>query len=476
MKWTDYLPGVGTSVLTTAGILFAIAIVGVVIAMARRYHLCPSDKLLVVYGRTGNEGGNTRAAKVIHGGGTIVLPLVQSHQFLSLKPISIEVVELKDALTRQNIRINVPSTFLVRISSRPGIRELAAQNLLGLSEQQIHSMAKDIIVGQFRNVIATLTIEVINSDRNQFVTTASAQIGTELNKVGLELVNVNIRDITDGSGYLQALGQRAAAEAVNRAKMEVAEQERTGSIGVADAMAAQRMKVAEANAAAVTGENTSKIAIAKSDADREVASAEAHRLAEAARRVKSAQAEKEAYEAEALTASAKADLERAEKTAEEVVAAEIAKTVVETRADAEAEKLRREAQGHADATLAKMTAEANGLRAMLAAQAEGFQAIVAAAGGKPEVALGYLIQQRLPELMHTYTDAVKGIHVDKVVLMGGASGDGAGVAAHVRDVYKAVPGIREMLEAVGMDMPSWLASGAKSDAEVQTVLAAPKSE
>ncbi len=464
MDYQSWLPNVGSTVLVIAGLLFALAIVGSLFAMINRYRLCPSDQLLVIFGRTGTDAGKPRAARVIHGGGAFVLPLIQSYVMLDLKPITVDV-QLKDALTKQNIRVAIPANFMIRISARPGVMEAAAQNLLGLTRDMIHKIGEDIIVGQFRTVIATLTIEDINSDREKFVTAAATAIGNELNKVGLDLVNVNIRDIADESGYLKALGQRAAAEALNRAKREVAEQEREGAVGVAEAERDQRTKVATANAVATEGENKAKADVARSGSERDVAMAESMRLAEVARRTKAADAEKEAYEAEAKAQLAKAHLARAEKTVEEVVAAQIKKEVVETNAEAEAEKLRREAKGRADALLAEREAEAKGLQAVLEAQARGIQEIVKAAGGDAQVALGFLIQRQLPELMRTYTEAVKGIEIDKVVLMGNGE-NGASVSGHVKDLFNAVPQLGEMLDSVGMKLPEWLATGAKPNGAI----------
>lgn len=87
--------------------------------------------------------------------------------------------------------------------------------MLSLNPQQIREQAQDIILGQLRLVIATLSIEEINKDREKFMTLINENVGQEINKIGLDLINVNIRDITDESGYIQAIGS-AAAEAVNR--------------------------------------------------------------------------------------------------------------------------------------------------------------------------------------------------------------------------------------------------------------------
>jgi len=97
---------------------------------------------------------------------------------------------------------------------------------------------------------------------------------------------------------------------------------------------------------------------------------------------------------------------------------------------------------------------------LLLAQASGFKELVAAAGGNAHVALGLLVQRQMPEIAKIYVDAVRGIKIDKVVVMGGAGGD-AGIANHVQSLYRAVPGMKEMMTTLGMDLPEWLASMAK---------------
>ena len=143
-------------------------------------------------------GGKT--ALTIHGGGKLVLPLVQEYQYLDLTPMTISI-DLKHALSLQNIRINVPSTFTIAISKDPSITQNAAERLLGQPRNQIESMASEIIFGQLRLTVATLTIEQINQDREAFLSRVSLNVDNELHKIGLYLVNVNVTDITDESNY-----------------------------------------------------------------------------------------------------------------------------------------------------------------------------------------------------------------------------------------------------------------------------------
>ena len=118
----------------------------------------------------------------------------------------------------------------------------------------IQELAQEIIFGQLRLVVASMDIEEINSDRDKFLTNISQSVESELKKVGLKLINVNITDIVDESGYIEALGKEAAAHAINAARKSVAEKTRDGSIGEADAVQDERIKVSELQAKAKIGE------------------------------------------------------------------------------------------------------------------------------------------------------------------------------------------------------------------------------
>lgn len=152
-------------------------------------------------------------------------------------------IDLKGALSKGNIRVAVPSTFTFGISTDPRIMINAAERLLGLSKEDVITQASDIILGQLRLAIATLTIEEINQDREKFLEQINANVNTELNKIGLEIINVNIKDITDESGYIDAIGKKAAAEAINKAKVEVAQQEKLGAVGEASANKEKKYKL-----------------------------------------------------------------------------------------------------------------------------------------------------------------------------------------------------------------------------------------
>lgn len=444
-----------------------IILVFLFVAIINRYRRCPSDKVLVIYGNR----GTSKSAKCVHGGGAFVWPIIEDYAYLSLTPIGIDA-NLTNALSKQNIRVDVPCRFTVGISTDPESMLAAAERLLGQSAQQIQELARDILFGQLRLVIATMSIEELNSDRDKFLEAITANVEVELKKIGLRLINVNVTDIKDESGYIEALGQEAAAKAINEAKVRVAEQEKIGEIGKAEAVRETRIRTAEANAQAVQGENEAKIAIANSDSSRREREAEAQRKAVAAEKVAQALALEEAYAAEQKAEDARAERERATQKASVIVAQEIEKQRLVIAAEAEAEQKRANAKGEADAIYAKMEAEANGLYQVLTKQAEGYDRMIKAAGGDATKAYTLLLLEKLPELVKTQVDAIKGINIDKVTVWdnGGGAGDGkTSTANFLSGLMKSIPPLGELFDQAGLSLPEYLAKKkAEEEAEAET--------
>ena len=451
------------AILPIIAVVVAILIVA---ALLNRYRRCPSDKILVIYGTTANGG----SAKCVHGGGTFVWPIIQDYAYLSLRPISIEA-NLTNALSRQNIRVDVPCRFTVGISTEGDSMNNAAERLLGLTPGEIQDMARDILFGQLRLVIASMSIEELNSDRDKFQENIMKNVEIELKKVGLKLINVNVTDIKDESGYIEALGQEAAATAINAAKVKVAEQEKIGEIGRAEAQKETRIRTSAANADAVAGENEAKVAIANSDAERREREAEAQRRAVAAEKVAQAKALEEAYSAEQRAELARAERERASQQANVIVAQEVEKRRLVIEAEAEAEQKRVNAKGEADAIYAKMEAEAKGLYEILTKQAQGYDKMIQAAGGDATKAYTLLLLEKLPELVKTQVEAIKGINIDKVTVWdgaGGANADGkTSTANFVSGLMKSVPPLADLFDQAGMSLPEYLGKKHVPDTEAE---------
>ncbi len=493
--------------LVMAAMAGAVVLLAFVIFLASRYKRCPSDKVLVIFGSVGTD----RTAKCIHGGGALVWPVIQDSSYLSLTPLTMNI-PLQNALSQQNIRIHVPSTFTVGVSTDPPVMQNAAERLLMLLPKQIEEMAQEIIFGQLRLTVASLTIEEINQDREKFLAEIRRNVEPELNKIGLNLINVNITDIKDESDYIESIGKKAAAEAINRAMVEVAEQEKLGQIGQAAANREKEIEVTRNEAEAVKGkkkteadariylqqqETEAALGEAKANRDKIVGTAEydaesakGRKSAEIDQRVFIQQREAEAIageneskatiaqsnaqlaarqaaadqtsevarrQAEAAIQKAESEAELARLTAKEVVNKEVERKKIEIHAAALAEQARLAAKGEADATLLRYEAEAKGVQQVLDAKAKGYEALVRSCRGDARAAATLLMIEKLEGIVEKQVEAISNLKIDKVTVWdGGSGGEGNATSNFVRGMVKALPPLHEVAAMAGLELPDYL--------------------
>ncbi len=363
----------------------ALSVGGLVVLFVSRYRRCPANKVLVISGRVGGDG----AARCISGGGAFVWPVIQEYAYLSLEPIQIDI-PLKDALSLENIRVAVPSVFTVAIGTEADIRSNAAIRLLGLAHEAIKRQAQDIIFGQLRQVIASMRIEEINRDREGFLQRIQMSLEPELKKIGLVLINVNITDLKDDSGYIEAIGKKAAAMAVQQARGDVADQEKLGEVRVAEAERERAVQVANAG-------KFREIGIREADRDKLVRIAEVEKEQAVGEQTAALQREALVKEAERQQAVRIAELDRDQQIGEQRAAFERDAQIKDAErqrrvavADAEAKAIEGEAASQAlvaatRATLVVKEAESYQLaetrkrEAEAAVQEAGFRAMARAA-------------------------------------------------------------------------------------------------
>lgn len=494
--------------LAIAATLVILSFFAMIVLLKSNYKRCSANQVLVIFGKT-SKG---QAAKTIHGGASFVVPLIQDYRYLSLEPIQIEI-PLRGALSIENIRVNVPSVFTVAIGTQPDVMTNAAIRLLDLSTQEIRQQAEEIIFGQLRQVVASMGIEDINRDRDAFLQHIQGSVEPELKKIGLVLINVNITDITDESGYIDAIGQKAASQAIQQARGDVADEEKQGEIRVADAekekvvqvanatklreigtreaQRAQavriaelekeqtvgeqaaafsremqvkeaeqemRISVAEANARAVDGENIAEAKIASSQATLLVERAEAYERGEARKR--EAEAAVIEIQNRAMAKAALADAERieAEQRAKYEAPAIAQKARIVVDAEAEAEKRRLEAEGEAKAIYAKLEAEARGHYEILAKKGDGLRQIVDACGGSKE-AFQLMMLEHLDHLAESSAKAISNIKFDKVVVWeNGGSNGRSNTADFLHKMAGTLPPMLQVMRDIGgVEIPESLA-------------------
>ena len=214
--------------------------------------------------------------------------------------------KLTGALSAQNIRVDVPTTITVAISTDAEVMQNAAERMLGLTMDDKQNLITDVVYGQMRLVIADMTIEELNSDRDKFLSKVKDNIDTELRKFGLYLMNINISDIRDAANYIVNLGKEAESKAQNEAQANIEEQEKLGAIKIATQIKERETKVAETrkdqDIAIAETKKLQEISVANADKDRisQVAIANAEKEAQVAKaeaekniRIEQANTEKE---------------------------------------------------------------------------------------------------------------------------------------------------------------------------------------
>eukprot|EP00940_MAST-03C_sp_MAST-3C-sp2_P000089 g89.t1 len=450
--------------------LGALAVAGLTVFLISRYRTCQPNEVLVVYGATGSVG-----PRIVHGGGTFVLPVIQGYRYLSLEPFAIEI-PLKGALSSEKVRVNIPSNFTLGISTDADKMHRAATRLLDMDDEQVKEQSKEIIVGQLRSVIASMNIEEINGDRESFEQKIRDHCGSELHKLGLHLINVNITNIEDDSGVIEAMGRKATAEAVQKAVVDVAKHERAGAIGKENEERDKAIGVAEATrdreigtktaareaairtaaleAERVAGENKAKESIAKSDAALQIAKASAFQEGSTKEKQAIAAVEEAESRAKALAAIAEAERVEQETRAHHEAPARAMKAKMIVDAEASASEVRIAADAEAEAAFAKYRAEARGEYERLARKAEGLGMIVQNCGG-PEEAYKLLMLEQLQPLARESAKAISNIKFDRVVVWdsgsgGGSNGDSSSATANfVRNLTGAMPPAFDVLKNVG---------------------------
>ena len=347
----------------------------------------------------------------------------------------------------------------------------AAERLLGFKVEDIEEMAKEIIFGQLRLTVATLTIEQINQDRDSFLELIQKNVGQEMRKVGLYLINVNIADITDNADYIESIGKKAASTAVEQARVDVANAERDGAIGKAEAdrtkdiqvakntaeaekgrkeaEADQRVYVEQQEALAVGGENAAQAEIARANADLAEAEASAKQRADVA-----------TAQSEAAIAMATYDEEEQKLRASEIARETVAKQQVEIAAEAEAERQRRIARGEADAILAKYNAEAEGIQNVLESKAKGYSSLVTSASGDPKAAATLLMVEKIEAMVNAQTEAIRNLKIDKITVWdSGNNADGNSATSNfVSSLVQSLPPIHDVAKMSGVELPDYLGS------------------
>jgi len=261
---------------------------------------------------------------------------------------------------------------------------------------------------------------------------------------GKKKAEADQRVIVQQQETLATIGE---AEANREKEIRVAENVAESEKGKKKAEADQRIFVQAQEAQAVDGENRAKADIAAANAQLAVKQAEALQRGEVARRLAEVEIQKAQYQAE-----------QERLNAEEVVRQEINKKKVEIAAEAEAERIRREAKGSADAILLKYQAEAEGIRKVLDSKAAGYLELVKGCNNDAKAAATLLMTEKIEEIVKMQVEAIRNLKIDKVTVWdsGSAKNGGTTTSNFLAGLIKSLPPLHEVAGMAGVELPKYL--------------------
>ena len=339
----------------------ALIVVLTIWGLLSRYRRSAPDELLVVFGKAGKvktEDGKEvmTPSKIIQGGGAFVWPIIQDFKKMSMAPIQIKVTV--DGIDSQAIPMHLPVVLTTAISQDKLIQQNAATRFLSAFPEEIQKQISEILIGETRAIMATMLIEEINADRNTFLGKVRESLEQELTKVGYDVTNINISEITDDADYISNLGKKAATKAKANAEADIAEQTKQGNIKIANTKKEEEIAVAAA-------EKEKQVQVNQTKQEQEVKVAEINRekqikLAEADKERESGVAVQEAAKAAAIAeAQADAESNKAKAMARQVASVAAAEAEAESKkAEFEATQSKNIAKAEADAEAARNEAEA----------------------------------------------------------------------------------------------------------------------
>lgn len=462
---------IGSLFLPAMIVMIAVAFIIVVRVMASRYKKIPPNMVGIFYGRKYKYADPTdgkvkqRGFRIVAGGGSLLLPIVEHLQMMSTAAFQFSIKE-DDIPNRDNVKINVQGVATCKISTAPEDLHNAAMAFLGKEAQEIGEFVQNILTGHLRSIIGKLDIDEILRQRDTFNRRVIEESTEELRRLGVQVITLVIQEVNDAHGYIDALGQKTVAEAKRDAAIKVAEATRDQDIRVAQAMAETQKKTSDAQkeAAVVVANNAVSVAEAERDrdvkraqfkvvADSETAKANqalAIATADQEKTLKVKQAERDAAEREAqiLVQTKEAARKQQELNAtvvqvaeadrkRSVIQAEAAKSVAVLQAEAQSEAAIRRAEGDKQANALQGEGEASKLRATLTAKAEGEaaikkQALLAEAEGQAAMKGKVLLAEaegtaRLADALAKMTEAAKLIMIldrlPKLIELGGEAGE-----------------------------------------------------
>ena len=472
------------------GIVVIVLVAGIAIAVAiaaSRYKKVPPNMAMVVYGKR-QRAANGRGYKVISGGAKVIIPVLESVQWLRLDVRTLDLV-VNDIVTdveRSGAKINIKAVAQVKVSSDEATLNTAAENLLGKTDMAVNEIALKTLEGHVRGVCATLTVEEVNSDRDAIASKILGMAGNDLKNMGIDIRSFVIKEIEDAQGYLDALGVKRTEEVKRDARMGKAGANREATI--AEAQAAQQAEKANAEAEANVAQyhrdrdiikQQSEATVELERANKEIAfqlqtAKRQQELIVEQRKIDIREKEQQVLvqqqevrrreqeqiaaqvvparmQADAVAAIADGEKRKSIITAEgekerAILVAEGERERLARTAAGEAERIRQEGTPEADIIRLKGEAEAYAIKAKGLAEAQAMHAKAEAWEMYGKAAITQLIVEKLPEIV---ANAAKSLETTQKLIIMGERGPSQLVGSVV-DIAATAPALVKAL--TGMDL------------------------
>ncbi|HSR46035.1 MAG TPA: SPFH domain-containing protein [Acidimicrobiia bacterium] len=420
--------------ITLAGIVVA-AVVIVLLAVRSLIVICPPNRIAVISGRSRQDGeGTARGYRIIRGGRTVRIPLLEKVDWMDLNTIAIELSVL-NAYSKGSIPLNVQAVGDVKISSRQGVLDNAIERFLSRPTGYVQQIAKETLEANLRGVLATLTPEEVNEDRLKFASVLIEEADDDMRILGLDLDVLKIQNVTDEAGYLDSVGRRRTAQVVKEARVAEAERQAEAQESEADSRRRAEVARAEADLLIVERENALRVRTAELEADALVKEEQAKVAGDKARAIAEQELQQERI---------KLEQRRLE-----------ADIVAPARADKEAKELK--AKGDAASIIEDGSA-----------QIEVFKRLVDQYQAAGADAQQIFVLNMLPDLVDKIVGTVAGVSIDRVSVIDAGNGQ-PGIPGVLSQLPAAVIRITEQIEnATGINILSNLGKAQESDESVET--------
>ncbi len=409
------------TLLLVGGLAIGVAVIFLIMILSSLIIICPPNRVAVISGRSRTmSDGRTVGYRILKGGRTVRIPLIEKVSWMDLNTIPLEV-SVTNAYSRGTIPLNVQGIANVKVSSKEGVLENAAERFLNVPNQHIGQIAKETLEANLRGVLATLSPEEVNEDRLKFSQQLIDEADDDIKTLGLDLDVMKIQNVTDDNLYLESVGRRLTATVVKEAR--VAEANRQSESEQAEAKARELAEIAQAQADRniVEEQNNLRVRTAELDAIARAKEEEAAVAGDIARAVAEQELEQQRIE-----------LERRRLEADVVTPA---------RANLESKQL--EAQAEA----AKIIEDGK-------AQVDVFRRLTDQYQLAGEDGQRIFVLNMLPELVDKIVSTVNNVSIDRVAVVdGGNSGNSGGIPALVAQLPAAVVSLSEQIEAAtGIDI------------------------